>query len=311
MSNPLVSIIIPVYNRENLILETLLSVVKQSYTNFECIIVDDGSTDNSINIINKFIVVDKRFKIFKRPKSRIKGANSCRNYGFEISTGMYINWFDSDDIMHQDFIKNKVTAFTNNLDCIVSKTCFFKDEISNILGKETRTNLTDNLLEDFITLKSSWYLPDPMWKKSFLIGKSLFSEELKKGQDRDFHTRMLVNYPKIKIIDDYLTFYRQHDKTISNNYSKEVIQSYFNALNQRIELILGTKPSNKLKFYLLKLQTKNYSYLYKNKNSVTAFLRVFKKLFVLDIKNLVWFLKFVFAIILFNIIGKGNFLLKG
>jgi hypothetical protein len=171
--------------------------------------------------------------------------------------------------------------------------------------------LTDNLLEDFTTLKTSWYLPDPMWKKSFLLKKKLFSEELKKGQDRDFHIRMLVNKPKIKIINDYLTFYRQHDKTISNNYSKDVIQSYFNALNKRIELLLELNPSNDLKFYLLKSQTKNYPHLYKNKKSFNVFFKVFKKLFVFDIKNLIWFFKFIVASVLLNIIGKGSFLLKG
>lgn len=311
MLAPLVSIIIPVYNRESLILETLQSIKQQTYSNFECIIVDDDSTDNSIDVINKFIVNDFRFKIFIRPKNKIKGANSCRNYGYELSKGTYINWFDSDDIMHENFIKHKVIAFKKDTDCIISKTCFFKDNITNVIGKETRTNLTDNLFEDFIILKSSWYLPDPMWKKSFLEKKELFLEVLKKGQDRDFHIRMLAKKPKIKVIEEYLTYYRQHDATISNAYSTEVIKTYFNALNNRIDLVLDLKPSKSVKFFLLKLQVKNYPYLYNTKNSFTNFLKVFKKLFVFNYKNITWFFKFIFAFLMFKTIRKGSFLLKG
>ena len=80
MLNPLVTIIIPVYNRVNLIEETLISIAKQSYNNFECIIIDDRSTDDSIKIINNYIKNDHRFKLYKNPDNKIKGANSCRNY---------------------------------------------------------------------------------------------------------------------------------------------------------------------------------------------------------------------------------------
>ena len=311
MDFPFVSIIIPVFNRESLILETLDSIKHQTYKNWECILIDDGSTDNTIKIINDYVLDDARFKLFKRPKLRIKGANSCRNYGFELSLGDYINWFDSDDIMHLDFIKNKIEAFNDSLDCVISKTKFFKEEIGNIIGQETRTKLSNNLLEDFVMLNISWYLPDPMWKKTFLEEKKLFSEVLRKGQDRDFHTRLLIHKPKIKIINSYLTYYRQHNITISNSFDSMVIQSYFNSLNERIDLLLNNNASKDLKFFLLKSQIKNYPYLYKNNNSFNQFFKVFKTLFVFNFKNLIWFFKFMLAVIFFNITGKGSFLLKG
>ena len=85
--NELVSIIIPVYNRASLLPETLDSIVAQSYKNFECILVDDGSTDNSIEIANIYTSKDKRFKVFSRPSNIKKGANACRNIGFFKSSG--------------------------------------------------------------------------------------------------------------------------------------------------------------------------------------------------------------------------------
>lgn len=306
----LVSIIIPVYNRSDLIIETLKSIEYQSYSNFECILVDDGSTDNSIAIISDFIRKDKRFMLCKRPENKIKGANSCRNYGFEISKGNYINWFDSDDIMHPDFIRNKMAAF-ENADVVISKVCYFKDNIQNIIGFENRTKTSDKIFEDFVTLKISWHLPDPLWKRSFLTGKQLFREELKKGQDRDLFIRLLLDNPKIVFINEYLTYYRQHADTISNTFSIDVIESYFDALNKTIVLILKNKPSKELKLFLLKLQVKNYRYLYSKKNSFYSFIKVFKILFVFDVKNLKWFFKFLVASILYNTIGKGSVLLRG
>src|SRR5690554_6036808 len=92
---PLVSIIIPVFNRANLIGETLDSVLTQCYSNWECIVIDDGSTDHTIEIINGFCIKDYRFKLFIRNREP-KGAPTCRNIGLSIANGQYINFFDSD-----------------------------------------------------------------------------------------------------------------------------------------------------------------------------------------------------------------------
>ena len=109
MTKGLVSIIIPTFNRADIIHETLDSIKLQTYEKWECIIVDDGSNDNSIMVINEFVKTDNRFKFYDRPINKLKGANSCRNYGFEKSKGEFINWFDSDDIMHE----NRVIVHTS------------------------------------------------------------------------------------------------------------------------------------------------------------------------------------------------------
>ena len=84
---PLVSIIIPNYNRADLIVETLNSIIAQTYTNWECIVVDDGSTDDSIKVIDEYSKLDPRIYLYIRPNHKRKGANSCRNYGLEMSRG--------------------------------------------------------------------------------------------------------------------------------------------------------------------------------------------------------------------------------
>jgi glycosyltransferase involved in cell wall biosynthesis len=87
--HPLVSIVIPNYNRESLIEETLNSVLQQTINNWECIIVDDGSTDNSINLIKHFTEKDNRFKLILRDR-KPKGASTCRNIGIAHSRSQYI-----------------------------------------------------------------------------------------------------------------------------------------------------------------------------------------------------------------------------
>src|SRR5690606_30981203 len=108
MSGPLVSIIIPTFNRAHLIGETLDSVIAQTYQNWECIVVDDGSTDDTAKVMEAYTAKDSRIQYHHRPPEHKPGGNGARNYGFKMSRGEYVNWFDSDDIMLPDFLEFKV-----------------------------------------------------------------------------------------------------------------------------------------------------------------------------------------------------------
>ncbi len=87
MNNILVSIIIPTYNRVNHLGGILDSVLKQTCTNWECIVVDDGSSDATDELMRSYCEKDPRFKYHHSPNDRPKGGNTCRNYGFELSKG--------------------------------------------------------------------------------------------------------------------------------------------------------------------------------------------------------------------------------
>jgi glycosyltransferase involved in cell wall biosynthesis len=105
---PLVSIIIPTYNRAHLIGVTLHSVVSQTYLNWECIIVDDGSSDNTDEVVGEYVKKDSRFKYYHRPEEHLLGGNGARNYGFKMSKGEYVNWLDSDDLFSENKIDDQV-----------------------------------------------------------------------------------------------------------------------------------------------------------------------------------------------------------
>lgn len=235
----MISIIIPVFNRENLIKQTLDSVLHQTYTNWECIIVDDGSTDNTIDIIKKYVINDNRFKFFLRPENLPKGANSCRNYGFEKASGDFIQWFDSDDIMLEDFLSTKINQFTNDLELVITSGYIWNSE------KETKeaielVNSDFHLFEDFVQWKIKILTPSVLFRKSFLNGKKLFDTSIKRGQEAEFLSRVFFNLEisKFKIVSKYLFLYRQHSDSITfenSSYNSEFKKSSLYILTENFK----------------------------------------------------------------------------
>ncbi|WP_299060601.1 glycosyltransferase family 2 protein [uncultured Polaribacter sp.] len=198
-SKPLISIIIPVFNRASIISETLDSIINQTYENWECIIVDDGSVDNFKQIINKYKDLDARFIFVKRPANKLRGGNAARNYGLKLSKGAYVNWFDSDDIMLPNFLSDKIKVLLLNKDydfcaCLGAS---FLNSIDNIIEvyRPLVINST-NYIEDYLLNGLSFFTPSPLWKKDFLIKHNLlFNENLKRSQEKEFHLRVLGKSP--------------------------------------------------------------------------------------------------------------------
>lgn len=226
MNNSLVSIIIPVFNRADVIKETLESVIRQTHENWELLLIDDGSTDSTRRIVNEYCITDLRIKLHDRPVDKIKGANSCRNYGFLLAKGQFINWFDSDDIMGVDFIREKLIPLYSNqyLDfcCCISST--FKYDFNTIETVERPTIMySDNPIEDYILNGLYFYTNSPLWRKSFLDGKVLFDETLFRSQERDFHFRILLSAPKYLYLNKILFFKRIAGNSISNSSSESIV----------------------------------------------------------------------------------------
>ena len=116
----LISIIVPFFNSSETIGISLRSIKKQQFKDFECLLIDDGSFDNSISIVKKFIDKDKRFKLFKNPQ---KGVVSARNYGIKKAKGRYLTFLDADDIWHPLFLKESVLFREKSITCLTSCCC--------------------------------------------------------------------------------------------------------------------------------------------------------------------------------------------
>ena len=211
---PLVSIIIPTFNRAHLIGETLDSVLAQTYTNWECIVVDDGSTDETEALLEHYIEKDSRFQFHKRPDAHLPGGNGARNYGFNLSKGVYIQWFDSDDLMMPNKIELSVYQIQNiKKDLVISNFHF--------IGKQPKKRILefDNLLIFHIT-NGPINTPMCFFDKNILKDYS-FDETLVRGQEFDFFMRLFGNKTiDYSILQESLSEIREHDDSISGKYMK-------------------------------------------------------------------------------------------
>lgn len=264
LKTPLISIIIPSYNRASLIEETLNSIIKQTYTNWECIIVDDHSTDDTFLVATNLANKDARIKVYKRPSAKPKGPSSCRNYGLEKSKGAYINWFDSDDIMVNTKLETDLESInTGHFDFTISQTQFFDDSTGKKQGYWNKNLYSENAINDFILKQVGWSTNAPLWRKSSLIKQHLlFNEHLITADDYFYHIQALEKGLTPIVIDKVLVDQRIHGNRLENFKNKSPFKSVVNLylLNNAEELKLTNKTIDFLNRQSVRLLSNLYKY---------------------------------------------------
>lgn len=223
---PLVSIIIPTYNREQLITETLDSVLAQNYTQWECLVIDDGSTDNTEVVLKGYIDNDTRFKYYKRPDLKPKGANACRNIGLEQAIGDYIIFFDSDDLMTLNHIEIKLEALQkNDYDFVIAQTRFFNSTKQNtILEKQYQYETKDINAFNYISHKINWLTYDLCI--SAKLSKTIrFNENLQSGQEYNYFSKLILLSTNAVFIKEIVTLRRYHENSIRGDLRSDKIMS--------------------------------------------------------------------------------------
>jgi glycosyltransferase involved in cell wall biosynthesis len=216
---PLVSIIIPTYNRFTFLGESIDSITAQTYQNWECLIIDDGSCDYTPELIQFYTERDSRIQYYKRPYEYRKGANACRNYGLSLSKGKYINWFDSDDIMHPQKTLKQVLVLENSkkMDACISKynLCDFRMKLIRKMPLKNR----DNILLDYLTEKSFFNFQTTLFRKSTLELKP--DESLHKAQELEFFIRYFQQSGiEIQVLSESLVDVRLHENNITSGFNK-------------------------------------------------------------------------------------------
>ena len=310
METPLVSIIIPTFNRAHLIGETLDSIMAQTYTNWECIIVDDGSTDNTSEIVGGYVEKDPRFQYHHRPKDRLPGGNAARNYGFEVSKGEYVNWFDSDDIMLPDFLQKKIDLIQKgNYDFVISNSINFND--NNI---ETEIFEHNNIglkitAEHYIKGEINWITNDVM-----LLSRTLkdirFNEKLHSGQEYNFFSRYLLTSTNGAIINDCLSKRRVHRGSIQVKLNANLLKKKREILFN--EMILLNDIKNEVSVVIINRSLQRiirFSYEVQEKFSVNKIQwSVLKIVMSFGNYKICWY--YIFWIISNLIIGKGYYFIR-
>ena len=195
--NPEISIIVPVYNVEKYLKRCIDSILNQSFTNFELILVDDGSTDNSGKIIDEYAIKDERIKVIHKENG---GQGSARNRGLDIAKGNYIGFVDSDDWIHKDMYKCMYQIINEDSTDIVqvghnTVEKYTKDKRCNI--NDLNIICIDNIIEKFTDCNSFEILP-----LIFPVNK-LYRRELWKN----------LRFPEGKFAEDLRIIYKIYDIT--------------------------------------------------------------------------------------------------
>lgn len=231
MSNKKVSILIPLYNAEQYIAETIDSILNQTYSNIEIILIDDGSTDNSYEIAQNY--ASEKVKVVQQAN---KGACAARNKALELSTGEYIVFFDADDIMYKDKIKNQIALAEKYSDDYIysSQWIPFTNDIPTTFPLKTSIDKDFDSPIDWLT--TSWLNKSGqtgIWltPKKLIEQAGKWDETLKVNQDGEYFFRVLLKSKGVKFTDNAYLFYRREITTsISNKHIPErassMLQSY-------------------------------------------------------------------------------------
>ncbi|MBO6271633.1 glycosyltransferase [bacterium] len=258
---PKVSIILPVYNVESYLRQCLDSIIMQTLEDIEIICVNDGSTDNSLEILQEYKNKDSRIKIINQEN---RGQGVARNIALENITGDYIGFVDPDDYISPNMYKTLYeTAIKHNCD-IVEESFYIKNEIRNYLKKrKNKLNLPKNKIFNYKVKKNYVFSPNlaiwnKLYKTSFIKENDIKFFETKKGEDIIFTIKSRVLASKIVYIDNADYYYRIKKDNVPKSYKNT---SPIDELNRQIKFL--DKIKNALiedKIYeLIKYDFENYS----------------------------------------------------
>lgn len=213
MKEELISIVVPVYNSEKFLKDTLITVLEQTYTKWELLLVDDCSTDNSSEIIFEYSKSDERIKYIKLEEN--SGAAKARNKGIELASGRYICFLDADDKWEKTKLEQQI-QFMNTNNCAFSFTSYqFADKDCIPNGKIVVVPDTINY-EQALKNTTIW-TSTVMFDMKKLNKEQIYMPDVKRGQDTATWWKVLKQIDKAYGLTEVLSYYRRSDETLSSN----------------------------------------------------------------------------------------------
>ena len=231
MNHPKVSIIVPVYNVEAYIIKCLDSIKSQSFRDFECLIIDDGSPDKSIDRAKKKIKGDNRFKIFTKKNG---GLSSARNYGLRLAQGKYVSFVDSDDWIEKDMIKELFESAVEHQ----------SDFVFCSLYVDYENGQTKELIKEGINYPTSFnsvqfpdlfvdigcYACNKLYRKMLFKEHDIFFPERLYYEDIATFPRLFVHSSKVSRVEKPLYHYLYRESSITGAFSILKFDHYFDAV---------------------------------------------------------------------------------
>jgi glycosyltransferase involved in cell wall biosynthesis len=272
LDNPIISVLMPVYNTEKYLSEAIESIINQSFSSWELICVNDGSTDGSLEILRKYEALDKRIIVINQESSG--NASIARNVALNYARGEYIHPLDSDDILSNDSLeKTYKTALSTQADFVIPNLIYFKGDVNNVEKKWVGYNGdTDIILsaEEAFVASLSWSISGIALCRTDLIKRHRYNEQGMNGDE--YTTRLLLlNCNKIAFCDS-IYFYRGHpESTTTKNSLKrfDTIATDFNILQLAKDKNLSRQSIRECEVKVLNNILDAINYLVENENAFT------------------------------------------
>lgn len=258
MRRPLVSVCMPAYNAEEYVADALDSALGQTWPELEIIVVNDGSTDGTANVLDKYREEYSQVTVFHQGN---KGASAARNRAFEAATGAYVQYLDADDLLHPRKVEAQVTALEASAPgrVAVCSTVYFQDGEPPESGKRAKGEkhipwlTSDDPVQWLINL----WTPDKGWGMvqpgAWLVPCEVIEEagpwreDISLDDDGEFFTRALLASNGIRYIEEGCVYYRHHDQArLSGSNSRHAYESLLRSLDsKRAHLLPRANDSNR------------------------------------------------------------------
>ena len=256
----LISLIIPVYNSEKYLEETLNSVIRQHFSDYEVILVDDGSTDKSGSLCDQFAAVHQNISVLHKKKG---GQSSARNLGIRAAKGEFLAFLDSDDLLcDKDSFVSLSKRMVGNTDIILFR--YFKYyspgsisdcgiSMSGLDGRD-KTDVLNELVKRDAFFCSCW---SKCVRRSLVIDNSLFFDENLTCEDMDWYFSTVEKAENIVVIDKPFVYYRQRPNSVTASFKPESIDGFIYTV-EKWEKIFQRIDGPRLKETLLSALAKLY-----------------------------------------------------
>lgn len=237
MTNSRISIILPVYNGSRHLRETLVSVQRQSHSQFECLCVDDCSTDDSIDIITSVAMNDTRFKLLRQECN--KGVAAARNRGLAEAKGDYITFIDQDDLLHSHALEYMISiAKSSECDVVAAGINQFNETNvpQEVQLQSKMPHYSNNPIGDFFNRDGANVVDVDVWGKLYrreAIQGIAFPEDVFGADDYVFSFRVFSTVRSVAYIGEQLYFYRMH----ANNVTSQMPMRYIMGVLRSREIV--------------------------------------------------------------------------
>lgn len=241
-SSPLVSIIVPLYNQAAFVAETIASINAQTYTNWECVVVDDGSTDGSLAVVKQLASNDSRFILLSQAN---KGVAAARNKGVKASTGVYLVCLDGDDLISDNYLEECVKYFASNADVkVVVPT-------GKWIGERTGTMPIPTFSLQILAKQCPFYV-SAMFSRLGYDNTTGFDETMLAGlEDWEFWIQLLKNGGSVAPIATAEFYYRIKKQSRNNSFSSKERLAIYNYISTKHAQFFAEHLGGSLLYYKL------------------------------------------------------------